>query len=134
MKIFATASASFALLFAATMAAEAQAPAAPAPAAQEQPQAKPKPRRAAAAKNAASVTITNARTEPLQELQISTADNPPVVVATLGKPLAPGKSAKISIKGKKGCVFDVRGAFADESVVESDGHDLCKDTKLRLSE
>jgi hypothetical protein len=88
----------------------------------------------AAAKNANSVTVTNLRAAPLQELEISTSANPPVIVAKMAKPLAPGKTAKLAIKGKQGCMFDVRGAYADDATVENDGVDLCKDSKLRLNE
>jgi hypothetical protein len=58
----------------------------------------------------------------------------PIIVARLTKPLEPGKSAKLAIKGKRGCLFDVRGAYADDATVENDGIDLCKDSKLRLNE
>ncbi len=91
-------------------------------------------RRKPAARNASSVTVTNLRQTPLQELDISTQANPPVIVAKLTKPLLPGKSAKLAIKGKRGCLFDVRGAYADDATVENDGLDLCKDSKLRLNE
>lgn len=117
MKISAIAPACAAVLLATIVQADAQA------------------RRAAAPKkNAASVTITNGRSAPLQEFQLTTTGDTPIVVAKLAKPLAPGKSATISIKGKRGCVFDIRGAYADDATVENDGHDLCKDSKLKLSE
>lgn len=115
MKIFAVATACAALLI--TASADAQT------------------RRAAAPKkNAASVTVTNGRTAPLQQFEISTPGAQPIVVAKLAKPLAPGKSIVLPIKGKRGCTFDIRGAYADDATVENDGHDLCKDSKLRLSE
>ncbi|MET0605146.1 MAG: hypothetical protein ABWZ80_01710 [Beijerinckiaceae bacterium] len=87
-----------------------------------------------ATQNASSVTVTNLRTAALQQLEISTSDSPAVAVVKMAKPLAPGKSAKLAIKGKRGCMFDVRGAYADDATVENDGVDLCKDSKLRLSE
>lgn len=134
MRIIAALSACAAVLLVATTQAEAQTPP-PAAAPEAQPQARPKPRRAAGPKkNAMSVTITNNRTETLQDFQITTSGATPIVVAKLAKPLAPGKSATLAIKGKHGCLFDISGAYADESTVENDGHDLCKDSKLRLSE
>src|SRR5690606_34862389 len=84
--------------------------------------------------HAASVTIANAHSAPLQELEITSTTEPPVVVARLTKPLEPGKSVRLAIKGKHGCLFDLRGAYGDESVLESDGVDLCADNKLRLTE
>ncbi|WP_342358398.1 hypothetical protein [Terrarubrum flagellatum] len=125
--------AAFALgLFASAHAQTQTAPAAQ-PDATAQP-AKPKPKPRKDKNNAASVTITNGRTAPLQAFELSTDAQPPVIVAKLSKPLAPGKSATLPIKGKHGCSFDVRGAFADDSTVENDGVNVCKDGKLRLSE
>lgn len=134
MRIFTAASAFAALLLVTTVQAEAQTAAPPAAAPEAQPAAKPKPRRAGPKTNATSVTITNNRTAPLQDFQISTSGATPIVVAKLTKPLAPGKSATLAIKGKRGCLFDISGAYADQSTVENDGHDLCKDSKLKLSE
>lgn len=85
-------------------------------------------------KNATSITLTNKRTAALNELEVTTAGDPPVIVAKLAKPIAPGKSATLAIKGKRGCMFAIRGAYADDATVENDDVDLCKDSKLRLNE
>lgn len=115
MKLFVHASICAAMLLGSAIGAQAQ---------------KPKP----SSKNAATVTLTNGRSAPLQQLEVSTTGDKPTVVAKLSKPLAPGKSATLPIKGKRGCTFDVRGAYSDDATVENDGVDLCKDSKLRLGD
>jgi hypothetical protein len=86
------------------------------------------------AKTPGSVTITNARAETLTALVVQTAEDSPRVVARLTKPLAGGKSQKLTLNKPKGCTFNVLAQFADESEAEAEGIDLCKDAKIRLTE
>jgi hypothetical protein len=86
------------------------------------------------AKTPSSVTITNARTEALTALVIQTAEANPRVVAKISKPLAGGKSQRLTLSKAKGCSYNVLAQFADESEAEAEGLDLCKDPKIRLTE
>ena len=90
--------------------------------------------RRAVPKNATSVVVTNMRQAALQELDLATTGDQPVIAARLAKPLAPGKSITLTIKGKRGCTFDVRGMFDDNMPAEADAVDFCLDNKLRLTE
>jgi hypothetical protein len=86
------------------------------------------------AKTPSSVTITNARAETLTALVVQTTEETPRVVGKLAKPLAGGKSQKLTLNKPKGCTFNVLAQFADESEAEAEGIDLCKDAKIRLTE
>lgn len=95
-----------------------------------------KPRRAkpAAAKSATRLVITNTKTTPLTEFEITTTGDNPIVVSKLGKPLPAGQATTLLWKGRHGCVYDIRGTFGDETQTDAQNMDLCKDGKLRLTE
>jgi hypothetical protein len=80
------------------------------------------------------ITITNQRTVPLESLEIATSGEQSRLVARLAKPLAPGKSVALKLNKPQGCSYYVLGKFADESEVDADGTDLCRDRVLRLTE
>jgi len=53
---------------------------------------------------------------------------------SLTKALPAGKATTLKLNTKKGCTFDIRGAFEDEAAIEADSVDFCADTKLVLKE
>lgn len=95
------------------------------------------PRKAAkkpAAKNAAKVNIVNKRGATLVELAVlskSAANAQPQMVAS---GLLAGKRKTTNLTRNGGCIYDVSGAFDDESTIEVTGLDLCKDANINLVE
>ena len=92
------------------------------------------PALAQSARPPAQIKITNARTIPLESLEITTTGEQPRLVAKLAKPLAPGKSIMIKLNKPAGCSYYLLGKFSDESESDNDGIDLCKEKSLRLTE
>lgn len=86
------------------------------------------------AKSATSLTLTNKRAVPLVAFEVSQGGENGKVVARLSKPLAPGKKLVLPLKGGKGCVYDLRGAFADDSEVETENYDICRGGPVNLTE
>lgn len=84
-------------------------------------------------KPVSQVTITNQRAVPLMALEITSAGEPPVLVAKLAKPLPPGKSVMLKLTKARGCAYAVLGRFDDEAETDSQ-IDLCKERVLRLTE
>jgi hypothetical protein len=84
-------------------------------------------------KPVSQVTITNQRAVPLLALEITSAGEPPLLVAKLAKPLAPGKSIALKLTKARGCAYTVQGRFDDEADTDSE-IDLCKERVLRLTE
>jgi hypothetical protein len=74
------------------------------------------------------------RTDPLVVLVVQTAGETPKIVGTLRQGLAPGKSAKLALKGAKGCSYNVLARFADGTETEGEDMDLCADQTIRLTE
>ena len=92
------------------------------------------PALAQSARPPAQVKITNARTVPLESLEITTTGEQPRLVAKLAKPLAPGKSVSLKLNKPAGCTYYLLGKFSDEAESDNDGIDLCKERSLRLTE
>ena len=46
----------------------------------------------------------------------------------------PASTVTLKLDNAKGCVFAIRGVFADDTTTEADDMDLCKDRTLRLTE
>lgn len=82
----------------------------------------------------AQVKITNARTVPLESLEITTTGEQARLVAKLAKPLAPGKSIALKLNKPAGCSYYLLGKFSDEVESDNDGVDLCKEKSLRLTD
>jgi hypothetical protein len=129
----------------ATPAAPAAAPpptAAPAPATPAAPAAaapaKPKIKAAAKTKPTAGkkapsmITVENKRTVTLKGLQIALAGGGGKVVGKLAKEVAGGKSARVALKGAKGCEYNVKWEFEDAS--DESTADLCNDPRIVLTD
>ncbi|WP_332680606.1 hypothetical protein [Bosea sp. (in: a-proteobacteria)] len=82
----------------------------------------------------AQIKITNARTIPLESLEIATSGEQPRLVARLAKPLAPGQSVSLKLNKPAGCSYYVLGKFSDEAESDNDGVDLCRERTLRLTD
>lgn len=87
---------------------------------------------AARGKTPAAVQVVNARDVILTGLVVKGADG--TVVATLSQPLAGQKSTRLALKRARGCTFSVEAAFEDESDAGAEALDLCKDSRIRLTE
>ena len=116
-------------------------PAAPAPSAAPAAAAapaKPKMKAAAKAKPAAAkkvpsaITVENKRTATLKNLQISLSGGQGKVVGKLAKAVAGGKSARVALKGAKGCEYDVKWEFEDAT--DESTADLCNDPRIVLTD
>lgn len=92
------------------------------------------PAEAQSARPPAQIKITNGRSVPLNTLEITTSGEQPRLVAKLGKPLAPGKSATLKLNKPAGCTYFVLGRFGDDVESDNDGVDLCKERSLRLTD
>ncbi|MGX5732998.1 hypothetical protein [Bosea thiooxidans] len=92
------------------------------------------PALAQSARPPAQVKITNARTVPLESLEITTTGEQARLVAKLAKPLAPGKSIALKLNKPAGCNYYLLGKFSDEVESDNDGVDLCKEKSLRLTD
>ena len=79
------------------------------------------------------ITIENQRDAPLIELKI-TGKQGKAVERVIATNLAPGKKITVTLPAGIGCVFDLAGAFTDESTMEAADMDLCKEKTLRLVE
>jgi len=116
----------------------AAAPAAPAPPAAVATPTKPKVKAAAKAKATGAkkvpsiITVENKRTVTLKGLQISLAGGKGKVVGKLANEVAGGKSARVALKGAKGCDYDVKWEF-DDAADESTA-DLCNDPRIVLTD
>jgi hypothetical protein len=76
------------------------------------------------------VMITNSRAVELTELD-ATPDGG-YLPKKIASNIAAGKKAAVHVATDKGCVFDLRGAYADGSSTELTGVDLCKDKNVNL--
>jgi hypothetical protein len=92
------------------------------------------PAAAQASKPHAQITITNQRSVPVDSLEIATTGEPSRLVATLGKPLAPGKSVALKLNKPQGCSYLVLAKFADDAESDPAPMDLCRDRVIRLTE
>ena len=92
------------------------------------------PAAAQASKPHPQITITNQRSVPLNSLEITTAGEQSRLVATLAKPLTPGKSVALKLNKPQGCSYLILAKFADDSESDSNPMDLCRDRVIRLTE
>jgi biopolymer transport protein ExbD len=112
----------------------APATAAPATAAPAKPKAKAaaKAKATGAKKTPSVITVENKRTVTLKGLQISLAGGKGKVVGKLAKEVAGGKSARVALKGAKGCEYDVKWEFEDAT--DESTADLCNDPRIVLTD
>jgi predicted RNA-binding protein YlqC (UPF0109 family) len=100
--------------------------------------AKPKLKAAAKAKPSSAqktpsvITIENKSASTLKTLQISLADERGKVVGKLGKSIAAGKSARVTLKGAKGCEYNVKWELEDTGA-EATAR-LCGDPKIVVTD
>jgi hypothetical protein len=92
------------------------------------------PALAQSARPPGQIKITNARTVPLNTLEIATTGEQARLVAKLAKPLAPGKSVSLKLSKPAGCTYYILGRFEDEVESDNDGVDLCREKTLRLTD
>ncbi|HEY8382651.1 MAG TPA: hypothetical protein VIL09_10940 [Microvirga sp.] len=84
--------------------------------------AKPKP--------ATALQITNARDVPATAVEIGVGETS----VKLAKPLAPKGRTNLKLPKMNGCLVSVAAVFADESVVELDEFDVCKEKTVRFTD
>jgi hypothetical protein len=85
-------------------------------------QTKPKP--------ATALTITNARTVPATEVAVGAGEE----TVRVSKPLAPKAKTTLKLPKMSGCMVTVSATFADESVVDLDEVDVCKERTVRFTD
>jgi hypothetical protein len=81
-------------------------------------------------KPASALVITNAREVPATDIAIG-ANGQTVRVA---KPLAPQAKTTLKLPKMPGCVVAIAANFADESSVQMDEFDVCKDRTVRFTD
>ena len=84
--------------------------------------AKPKP--------ATAVSITNARDVTATEVSIEAAEG----TVRLTKPLAARARTSLKLPKMAGCNVAIAAVFEDESIVEIEEFDICKDSKIRFTD
>jgi hypothetical protein len=82
------------------------------------------------ATSSAMVVIANSRAVALTELDATPAGR--FLPKVLLRNLAPGKKASVSVATDEDCVFNLHGAYADQSSTELPNVDLCKDKNVNL--
>jgi hypothetical protein len=78
------------------------------------------------------ITVENKRTVTLKGLQIALAGGGGKVIGKLAKELGGGKSARVALKGAKGCEYDVKWEFEDAT--DESTADLCNDPRIVLTD
>jgi hypothetical protein len=106
-------------------------PAATAPARQKT-KAAAKAKATGGKKTPSVITVENKRTVTLKGLQISLAGGKGKVVGKLAKEVGGGKSARVALKGAKGCEYDVKWEFEDAT--DESTADLCNDPRIVLTD
>lgn len=81
-----------------------------------------------------AITLSNARSAAMTQFEIATMGETPKLVGRLTKPLAPGKSMQLTLKGATGCSYFVIARFEDGSETEAEGVDICADKVVRLTD
>ena len=89
-----------------------------------------KPKAAEKPSGTIALSVTNARSVALVELDATRvgAFLPTVILRNL----APGKTAPAKLNAGEDCKFDLRGAYTDGSKTESLGVDVCADKNVKL--
>jgi hypothetical protein len=85
---------------------------------------------APALKPASALSVSNARAVPALEVVIGAGEK----TVALSKPLAPNAKATLKLPKLSGCTVSVSATFADESVVELDDFDVCKEKTIRFTD
>jgi hypothetical protein len=81
-------------------------------------------------KPAATVSITNARDVTATEVSIEAAEG----TVRLAKPLAARARTSLKLPRMTGCNVAIAAIFEDESVVEIEEFDICKDSRIRFTD
>jgi hypothetical protein len=81
-----------------------------------------------------AITVSNARAAAVTQFEIATMGEQPKLVGKLAKPLAPGKSIQLTLKGASGCSYFVLARFEDGSETEAENVDICADKMVRLTD
>ena len=91
------------------------------------------PRKAKASKIPAAVIIENARSVELRSMALAAAGAETKTIASIKKPIPPGKKVTLSVKGLKSCLVSVSGTFGDDGDADTET-DICKDKLIRFTD
>lgn len=80
------------------------------------------------------ITVENKRDAALVELKLVGKEGAAATERVVAKNLAPGKRVTFTLPPRSGCTFDLAGTFEDDSVMEAEDRNLCRDKVLRLVE
>ncbi|MCZ8186423.1 MAG: hypothetical protein O9308_08585 [Beijerinckiaceae bacterium] len=84
-------------------------------------------------KNAAEIVLANARSGAVVTgLSVTSAAGKSV--ATLKKPLEPGKKITIKLPKNSGCTFAVNASFSDDAEFDQTDVNLCTDKTVRFTD
>lgn len=108
----------------------ASAQQAPAPEAAPAAPAKKRVARRAAPKNASEIVLNNTRGAAVTALSVTSAAGKNV--ATLKRPLDPGKKLSIRLPKNSGCVFAINAQFSDDAEFDQAEVNLCTDKVVRF--
>jgi hypothetical protein len=78
------------------------------------------------------ITVENKRSVTLKGLQISLPGGGGKVIGKLAKEVIAGKSARVALKGAKGCEYEVKWEFEDAT--DESTADLCNDPRVVLTD
>jgi hypothetical protein len=79
---------------------------------------------------ATMVVVANSRAVPLTELDATPAGG--FLPKVIARNIPPGKKVSVNVATDKDCVFNLHGAYADQSSTELSNVDLCKDKNVNL--
>ena len=91
-----------------------------------------KPKATGAKKVPSIITVENKRTVTLKGLQIALPGGGGKVIGKLAKEIIGGKTARVALKGAKGCEYDVKWEFEDAT--DESTADLCNDPRIVLTD
>ena len=91
------------------------------------------PKKKKAAKIPTAVMVENRHGVDLVELSIAQAGAESKAIVTLKKPIPPGKTVSVPVKGLKSCLVSVAATFADQADSDSEV-DVCADKLIRFIE
>ncbi len=85
---------------------------------------------APARKPASALIITNARAVPAAEVAVRVSQG----AVTLTRPLAPGAKATLKLPKMTDCIVSIFAMFEDESVVDVEEFDICREKTIRFTD
>ena len=77
-----------------------------------------------------ALVVTNARAVPATEMAVRFGQG----AVSLQRPLAPGAKATLKLPKMTDCMVSVSAVFADESIIDVEELDICREKTIRLTD